>query len=117
MEMNWFSRVSTWNRERQNLDYDSDLEIRMLKEELKEYIDGVYIRDKVEQIDAICDILFVALGTLAKMGETWNFSAPQMMEYVLTANEQKSKTKVNGKIQKPEGFIDPKDKILAELCE
>lgn len=107
----WFARVAKWNEERDNLTYNSALEYRMLSEELAEYSQGASMLDEIEQIDAICDLLFVALGTLAKMAHSNGFDAYEAMEYVLEANEAKPKERVNGKIVKGETWIDPKEKM------
>ena len=110
----WFQRVYEWNRDRQNLEYNAALEHRMLTEELKEYADGVSLIDRVEQVDAICDLIFVALGTLVKMEYQWGFDVTKAMEAVLDANDDKPKERVNGKIIKGNKWRDPKEKI-AEL--
>jgi len=114
-QLDWYSRVKQWNEDRENLSYNPALEFRMLQEELKEYSDGVSLLDKTEQVDAICDLIFVAMGTLAKMANEWDFDGHLAMEYVLQSNEAKPKERVNGKIIKGDKWQDPKAKIKAIL--
>ncbi len=57
-------RVIDWNKKRNGLEFSATLEKNMLQEELKEYYDSDNIIDKT---DAVCDTLFVAIGTEAKI--------------------------------------------------
>ncbi len=57
------NRIVAWNRERNNLEFDGNLETQMLSEEANEF----YMAETfVDQVDAYCDFQFVAVGTLAK---------------------------------------------------
>lgn len=57
-------RIHTWNEERGLLkSFNVDTEVRLLKEEMQEFLDAV---DKYEGVDALCDMLVVFTGTLLK---------------------------------------------------
>ena len=66
---NHIQETIDWNIIRGNTPQtlDWELEIRMLKEELKELEDA---EDDVDRFDALLDLKFVLLGTLGKMGLT-----------------------------------------------
>ena len=95
-----------WNNPRG--EFDIALEYDMLKEELEEFMDA---SNTVDVVDAVLDLIYVSIGTLHKIGLT----PSQMVEglqIVQDANKQKSNNKdENGKIQKPEDFIPPEDKL------
>ena len=107
---NQLERTIKWNIDRGNTPdtLNWSLEYNMLLEEVQEL--GEAYQD-VDRFDAILDIIFVAFGTLGKMG----LDSGQIVdgyEAVLRANETKSKTKdKNGKITKPKDFVGPEDKL------
>lgn len=57
-------RASKWNELRYKQEFNLDLTIKLIKEELGEYVKA---DDLVEQVDALCDICFVAAGALWKL--------------------------------------------------
>ena len=59
-----YDRVVKWNAQRYDRVYDHDLSIKLLKEELGEYLDA---ETEVDQLDAMCDTIYVALGVVWKM--------------------------------------------------
>jgi len=64
--MTAFERIELFNAQRGLLDnYNKENEIEMLREELVEYIDA---EDIFEEVDALCDIIVVAAGSLLKLG-------------------------------------------------
>lgn len=65
------SEVRKWNQLRDNTTFSEELELNMLGEEYKEYLAATTITDR---FDALCDYVFVYLGTLSKID--WN-----VMEY------------------------------------
>ena len=81
----------------------------MLKEidELKE-ADNVY-----EQADAIIDLIYFSLGTLVEMGlppkELFRIVHQSNMKKIMPSNEVL--TSNDGKILKPDGWIDPGEQI------
>jgi len=98
------NRVCTWNYVRDNVEYDSDLEFAMLNEELGEYANA---RQDVDQLDALADIIFVAIGSMYKLLGTEE-KVKEAMNIVCTANDAKGTRKDdNGKIIKPKDFINP----------
>ena len=78
------NRIVDWNIERNELALDSNLEINMLAEEAKEYFDAKTFVDKV---DAVGDIIFVGVGTLAKTTNAYHLSAKELfapIDFILT---------------------------------
>ena len=64
--MDILERIVDWNKERRLLDsFSADAEYNMLREELEEFIEA---KDENEMIDALCDIVVVATGAIAKLG-------------------------------------------------
>lgn len=57
-------RASNWNAARYEQKFDLDLTINLVQEELREYLSAT---DLVEQVDALCDICFIASGALWKL--------------------------------------------------
>ena len=113
MTDNLIDRVSTWNYVRDNVGYDEDLEYDMLFEELEEY--GV-ARSDVDQLDALCDIVFVALGSMYKMLGT-PAKVREAMDIVCNANDAKgTKKNDDGKIIKPKDFKGPEELLGFLLC-
>ena len=108
------SNVCSWNMDRDNEYYDKYGEYMMLFEELDEYATA---QTKVDQADALADIIFVAIGSLYKLtGSTQKVH--DIMLAVCAANDLKGMLKdENGKIMKPGDFEGPEvmiDKILRE---
>ena len=68
---------------------------------------------RVNQLDALLDLAFVAMGSVYKMlgSEDLTESA---MDAVIAANNRKGTEKVDGKIKKPDDFVGP-EKDLLEL--
>ena len=78
------NRIIDWNYERNELVLDSNLEINMLAEEAKEYFDA---KTFVDRVDAVCDIIFVGVGTLAKTANAYHLSAKELfapIDFILT---------------------------------
>ena len=80
----------------------------MLKEELEEFRDAT---DLVDLTDAALDLIYVAIGTLHKIGLRPE-DMVDALQVVQDANTQKfGKKDENGKVQKPENFIPPEEKL------
>ncbi len=60
-----FKRVAGWNAARYDQEYNHELTIKLLKEELSEYIEADTL---VDELDAFCDLTYLAMGGLWKMG-------------------------------------------------
>ena len=103
-----------WNNIRGNTPdtLNLSLEIAMLQEELNEFASAT---TRVDQFDALLDLIFVLVGTLGKLG----ISAHQIVDgydAVLAANNKKSRTKnEQGKITKPADFVGPEAQLAAIL--
>lgn len=103
-------RTIKWNTDRGNTPdtLDWNLEQSMLQEELDELNDAT---TEVDKLDALLDIIFVATGSLSKLG----LSAEQIVdatEIVVSANEAKgSKKDSNGKIIKNNNFVPPEPEL------
>jgi len=149
-------KVAQWNFERNNTEFDYELEKSMLEEEAREFKDGLNDYFKalennedptyaiVDMIDAACDYMFVASGTEYKsLGHTKQEKLVSLIdntidymfhivanidglpsnvlndsfELVVKANGAKGKEKINGKIQKGEDWIDPKESIFNLLTK
>tara|TARA_R110000824_G_C15233132_1_gene679113 strand:- start:29207 stop:29761 length:555 start_codon:yes stop_codon:yes gene_type:complete len=60
-----FKRVAGWNAKRYDQEYNHELTIKLLKEELSEYVEA---GTPVDELDAFCDLTYLAMGGLWKMG-------------------------------------------------
>ena len=99
-------RTIKWNTDRGNTTdtLNWDLEYNMLKEELEELNEATA---EVDKLDALLDLIFVATGSMGKMGLT-AYQIVDAYELVMKANEAKSKTKnAEGKIVKNADFQPP----------
>lgn len=70
-----FERVANWNSKRYDRKYDHKLSVALLEEELQEYFDANTL---VDQLDAMCDVVYVAMGILWKIdvdNETLEYNA------------------------------------------
>lgn len=90
------------------------------KDKIQEYIDtDEFLEDwRVNQLDALCDIIFVAVGSIGKLLKQDTSSVEQALWEVIEANEKKSKDKnEKGKITKPEGFVGPEERLRSIIKE
>ena len=60
-----FKRVAKWNSLRYPRVYNHELSVSLLEEELTEYFEA---KTSVDQLDALCDLVFVSMGILWKGG-------------------------------------------------
>lgn len=60
-----FKRVADWNAARYEQEYNHQLTLDLLREEYKEWLEA---NSSVEELDALCDITYVALGAMWKLG-------------------------------------------------
>lgn len=56
-------RILTWNKKRNNLNFDIELETAMLSEEASEFF---HAETLVDRLDAYADFIFVGVGTIYK---------------------------------------------------
>lgn len=76
-----------------------------LQEEVSEHLLAIETENPAEQLDALADICFVAIGTAYKMGLDFN----EAWRRVVAANMAKQAVTSGGKfkISKPEGWVAP----------
>ncbi len=111
--MNITKRVIKWNSARYEQEHDNQLTEELLRSEVEEFVLASYTGpqgDLIDQIDALCDIVYVALGAMWKLG----LSAEQIdkcLSAVCDANDTKVaiKTEAHLKANKVKGpdFIPP----------
>jgi predicted HAD superfamily Cof-like phosphohydrolase len=61
-------RICKWNEARYSQHYNHKLTDQLLREELDELFEAYKAKDKVEMVDGLVDIIYVAVGALWKMG-------------------------------------------------
>jgi predicted HAD superfamily Cof-like phosphohydrolase len=89
-------------------DEERKLRVKLLKEEVWEYMDGESFNDLVEVADALADIIYIACGTAVSYG----IPLDEIFEEVHASNmaklvDGKVIRRADGKIQKPEGWQPP----------
>lgn len=62
-----YLRVANWNSLRYEQKYDKNLTLSLLREEYKEWLEA---EKPVDHLDALCDMSYVAMGGLWKLGVT-----------------------------------------------
>lgn len=72
-----YNRVAAWNSKRYDRVYNLDLTVALLKEEFSEWLEAV---EPVDQLDALCDVIYVAFGALWKL----NLSDNRMQQVMHT---------------------------------
>lgn len=60
-----FEKIIQWNEQRNNKEFNSESEYKMLKEELAEFLEA---KDEYEMVDALCDLIVIATGAIHKLG-------------------------------------------------
>lgn len=83
-----FNRVANWNAARYEQEFDLDLTLALLTEELQEYIEAT---TPVDELDAFCDLTYLAMGGLWKMGEELD---PKVAVHALKAVESTLSTSI-----------------------
>ena len=68
--MNAIQNIVDWNISRNLTEFNPDNEIRLLSEELAEFITAVNNDDEYEMVDALADLIVVAIGGIYKLGYT-----------------------------------------------
>lgn len=77
--MSIFSRIILWNTNRNNFIFDKNNEYAMLAEELEEFKDA---SGSEEAVDALCDIIVVAVGALNKLGYAPEFAMDETLKEI-----------------------------------
>jgi hypothetical protein len=99
-------------------EYERERQYVMMLEELESSLGS---KTAVEQIDALLDLIYVALGAVCEMG----INPDPLFRIIHEANMQKVQggrplQDENGKVQKPEGWQDPTQALQEEIlrqCE
>lgn len=79
-----YQRVAKWNGQRYEQEYNHTLTLALLSEEFEEWLEA---SKEVDKLDALCDIIYVALGALWKLNasDQDNEDAEQHASEVLSA--------------------------------
>lgn len=117
--MNITKRVIKWNSARYEQEHSSELTTELLISELREFEVASWVsEDKVAQVDALCDIIYVALGAMWKLGLSAE-QIDQCLNAVCNANDTKTVVKteahIKANIVKGEGFVPPEAAIEKAL--
>lgn len=97
-----------------------DFRVKFMQEELDEYAEGAEEGDLEKQLDAIIDLIYVALGTLLLQGMLpafapgWKRVQAANMAKVRTERAEDSKRGSTFDVTKPEGWKAPTHKDLIE---
>jgi predicted HAD superfamily Cof-like phosphohydrolase len=82
----------------------------LVEEEFKEFKEAVNNNDKVETLDALVDILVVAIGAINSMGADGEAAWNEVMRTnfaKIDPNTGKVRKREDGKVLKPEGWQPP----------
>ena len=61
-----YPRICNWNAERYEQEFDKALSIQLITEEFEEWLKALSEKNEVEQVDALCDLIYVAFGIIWK---------------------------------------------------
>lgn len=118
--MDLIKDICNWNKARYEQEFNGTLTHDLLLEEVGELYNACIASDKVEIVDGLVDIIYVAIGALWKMG----FNSEQIysaIAIVCRSNNTKSITKtksdIKANINKGNYFIPPTDAIEELLKE
>jgi len=84
--------------------------LSLINEEYDELLDAVLAQDKVEQLDALVDILVVTMGAIRAAGWDGEAAWKEVMDTnfaKIDANTGKVRKRADGKVLKPEGWSAP----------
>lgn len=90
------------------------LQSRLMVEELREFIDAIYL---VDQADALIDLIYICMGGLSRMG----LDGQKLFDVVHDANmtklweDGKPRFDEQGKLMKPPHFVRPEEALAAEI--
>ena len=98
--MRAFDKIELFNAERNLLStYNKANEINMLEEELDEYIAA---DTTFKEVDALCDVVVVAIGSLLKLGFDPTIAMEETCREILS---RKGNIDKNGKFQKDKNGV------------
>ena len=112
----FITRIVTWNKQRYDQEYNQDLTVDLLYEEIGELNEAI---TDVDRLDALVDGVYIAIGAMWKMGLTDDQIA-MAIHAVCDANATKDIAKtpsyIKTNINKGKGFVPPEPK-LQELLD
>lgn len=85
-----YERVALWNSQRYDREFDLTLSVSLLREEYKEWLDA---KEPVDKLDALCDIIYVAMGVTWKLNhaaqdiENAQNAASKILDRIINADE------------------------------
>jgi len=88
-----------------------ELYSNLIKEEVNELFVAVHNKNKVEQLDALIDILVVTIGAIHSLGADSEGAWNEVMRTnfaKIDAETNKVRKRKDGKVLKPEGWKSPK---------
>lgn len=95
-----------------------EMYLGLITEEYQELQEAVYLQDKVEQLDALIDILVVTIGAIRAAGMDGQGAWDEVMKTnfaKIDPDTGKVRKREDGKVLKPEGWEPPRlDKFLGE---
>lgn len=113
----FITRIINWNKARYSQEYNQDLQIKLLTEEVNELV--LSITD-VDRLDALVDIVYIAIGAMWKMGLT-NEQIYAAIHIVCDSNDTKVALKtfshIKANINKGPDFIPPETRLQELLDE
>jgi len=93
----------------------------LIDEEVSELRDAVAADDKVEQLDALIDILVVTIGAINSLGACGECAWKEVMNTNMAKIDpmtRKVRKREDGKVLKPEGWLPPNlEQYIKEPCE
>ena len=96
----------------------SAFRIKFMQEELDEYVHSTVTNDLEGQLDALVDLVYVALGTAYMQGfnfkEAWRRVHEANMRKVRATSEEQSKRNSSSDVVKPAGWVAPDLKDLVK---
>ena len=91
-----------------------DFRIKFLEEELEEFIDAVRTVDDVKALDALVDIVYVAIGTAYLFDYPFHFGWNEVQKAnMLKVRKESARSKFD--VTKPEGWKEPDMKMILEV--
>jgi hypothetical protein len=117
MNKHFVERVVDWNNLRYTQEYDKELLLSLLDEEINEFFTAI---TEVDQLDALIDIIYISIGGMWKMGLTKN-QIVTAINIVCDSNDTKSISKtasnVKANINKGVNYQPPEPQLEALLDE
>ena len=90
--------IVSFNEERKLDTFNAYAEYKMLEEELNEFLSAVSMEQEREMIDALCDVVVVAVGAMHKLGYNPTRALSQTVQEI--TSRQGSFDEETGKWQK-----------------